>query len=68
MEALNSESFNLYLLIQGIRKSPIFINTFAPERLSFEEKNESFCLENASKLTHEFLYDILNKKISSKNS
>ena len=28
--------------------------------------NESFCLENASKLTYEFLYDIFNKKIYQK--
>ena len=30
------------------------------------KKNDPFSLENASKLTHEFLYDIFNKKIYQK--
>ena len=29
----------------------------------FEGKNEPFLVENASNLTHEFLYDNFNKKI-----
>ena len=29
----------------------------------FEGKNEPFILENASNLTHKFLYDNFNKKI-----
>ena len=33
------------------------INTFASQRLVFEENNEPFLLENASNLTNEFLYD-----------
>ena len=40
-----------------------YINTFAFERLVFEENNEPFLLENASNLTHECLYDNFNKKI-----
>ena len=44
-------------------KTHFVIDTFASELLQFEEKNEPFCLENTSKLTHEFLYDIFNKKI-----
>ena len=39
------------------------INTFTSQSLIFEEKNEPFHLEKASNLTHEFLYDNLNKKI-----
>ena len=35
----------------------LIINTFASQRLVFEEKNTPFLLESASKLTHEFLYD-----------
>ena len=38
-------------------------NTFAFQRLVFEGKNGIFILENASNLTHEFLYDIFNNKI-----
>ena len=30
-------------------------NTFASQRLVFEEKNESLILENSKNLTHEFL-------------
>ena len=30
--------------------------------LNLREKNEPFCLENASNLTREFLYDMFNKK------
>ena len=39
------------------------INTFASQPLVFEEKNEPFILENASNLTHKFLYDNFSKKI-----
>ena len=42
-----------------------FFNTFASQGLVFEEKNEPFLIENASYLTHEFLYDNFNKKILS---
>ena len=42
------------------------INTFASQRLLFEDKNEQFLLENASNLTHDFLYD--NLKLLYKNS
>ena len=35
---------------------------------SFLRKNELFVLENASKLTNEFLYDNFNKKIVIKKS
>ena len=38
-------------------------NTFASQRLVFEQNNEPFLLENASNLTNEFLYDNFNKKI-----
>ena len=33
--------------------------TFASMRVLLEKKNESFCFENASNLTHEFLYNNL---------
>ena len=33
------------------------INTFASQRLLFEDKNEQFLLENASKLIYEFLHE-----------
>ena len=38
------------------------LNTFASKRLVFEGKNESFRFENASNLTHDLLYNNLNKK------
>ena len=38
-------------------------NIFAFQHLVFEGKNESPLLENASSLTHEFLYDNFKKKI-----
>ena len=31
--------------------------------ITLEKINDPFCLENASNLTHEFLYDNFNKKI-----
>ena len=38
-----------------IQNKKIYFNTFTFQRLHFEKKiNELFCLENASKLTHEF--------------
>ena len=40
-----------------------YINTFASQSLVFEGKTRQFFLENASNLTHEFLYDNFNKKI-----
>ena len=40
----------------------LYFNTFASERLIFDGKIEPFLLENASNLTHEFLYDNFNKK------
>ena len=40
-----------------------FINSFASHDLGFEEKSESFLVEKASNLTHEFLYDNFNKKM-----
>ena len=36
-------------------------NTFGSQRLVFKGKNKQFLLGNASNLTHEFLYDNLNK-------
>ena len=39
------------------------INTFTSQRLVSEEKNEPFLLENASNLTHEFLYNNLTRYI-----
>ena len=39
------------------------INTFASQRLVFEEKNELFLFENASNLIHEFFHDDFNNKI-----
>ena len=51
----------------GIKICPFVVftnfNTFASQRLVFEEKNLPFLLENSSNLTHEFLYDNFNKKI-----
>ena len=44
-------------------KTAFFFNTFVSQRLVFEEKYELFLLENASNLTHEFLYDNFSKKI-----
>ena len=41
----------------------IYLKTLASQRLVFEEKNESFLLENASNLTHKFLYGNFNKII-----
>ena len=38
-----------------------YITTFASQRRVFEGKNEAFLLENASNLTHEFLYENLNE-------
>ena len=48
-----------------IRRSEakVLVNTFAPQCLIFEEKNEPFFIKKASNLTHEFLYDNFNKKI-----
>ena len=37
--------------------------TLLSQRFVFEGKTEPFLLENASNLTHEFLYDNLKKKI-----
>ena len=46
------------------KASMIGFNTLFSEFLLFEEKiNESFCLENPSSLTHEFLYENFGKKI-----
>ena len=39
------------------------IITFASQSHVLEEENEPFLLENISNFTHEFLYDIFNKKI-----
>ena len=39
----------------------MYINTFASERLVFEEKNEPFLLKKTSNLTHELLYDNFSK-------
>ena len=38
------------------------LNTFVSHDLVFEEKNEPFLFENASNLTHEFLFDALSKR------
>ena len=39
------------------------LNTFASERLYFEEKlNLSFCLKNASKMTHESITTVQVKQ------
>ena len=38
-------------------------NTFASQRLVFEEENEPFLIKIALNLTHEFLYDNFNNKI-----
>ena len=47
-----------------VSKLLFIINNFASECLYLEEKiNQPFCLENASKLMHELLYDTFNKKI-----
>ena len=41
----------------------LFVDTFSSERLFFLRKiNETFCLENASKLTHEFCITFLIRK------
>ena len=37
------------------------LNTFASEHLYFDEKQMCHCLENASKLTNEFLMHFLDK-------
>ena len=58
--------FKFNLLTTSCLKIPAYswdINTFASQRHVFDEKNEPFLLENASNLTHEFLYDKFNKKI-----
>ena len=65
------------LIINYMRSSETFItsnipllsfNTFPSQRLVFEGKNEPFLLENASNLTHEFLFDNLLIKIVIQNS
>ena len=38
------------------------LSLLSAQRFVFEEKNEPFLFENASNLTHEFLYDNFNKK------
>ena len=42
--------------------SKFVISTFVSQRFIFDGKNGQFLLENASSLTHEFLYDNFNKK------
>ena len=41
----------------------LIINTYFSPPVFEGKINEPFCLENASNLTHEFLYDNFNKKI-----
>ena len=47
----------IYTLATFIILVQIIINTFVSQRLVFEETNESFLIENALKLTNEFLYE-----------
>ena len=56
-------SSNFYVEIMIIQIKTSLFNTFASQRLVFEEKNEPFLYENASSLTHDFLYDNFNNKI-----
>ena len=56
-------SVTTYLIILYIFYVLYYITIFATQRLVFKGKNESFFLENASILTHEFFYDNFNNKI-----
>ena len=53
--------FNIFQILTFFKN---MINTFASERHHFEKKrNEPYCLENASNLMLEFLYEFFKKKI-----
>ena len=54
-EVFLSPNYYFVLMIQTI-------NTFISHRLLLNGKNEPFRLENASNLTHVFLYDNFTKK------
>ena len=53
--SFQSNCFNIWIKLT--------LNTFVSQPFVFEEKNEPFVLENASNLTHEFLYNNFNKNI-----
>ena len=59
-------SYDIILLLYFIIYITICIfsfNTFASQRFVLDEKYKLFLLENASNLTHRFMYDNFNKKI-----
>ena len=57
-------SFNKFFFRIGFRNRKLCkFNKFLPSAAILRKINESYCLENASKLAREFLYDILKKKI-----
>ena len=53
----------IYFKLKTCKLLYLIINTFASQRLVFEEKNEPFFLENTSNLTYEFLNEDFNKEI-----
>ena len=51
-----------YTAAEHAAEDLLYRNTFASQRLVFEEKNQLFLLENASNLTLGVFYDNFNKK------
>ena len=57
------ELYSFFTLQSKYNFAHLTINTLASQCLVFEKENKPFFFENASNLTHEFLYDNFNKKI-----